>query len=186
MSWNLLAFLSFQIIYSVILKTILLIWWVPVFPLHCLWIYCITICQLQVLMFILLHCIVPVHTAFEYSKVKKRWEWVSFSFLHNMHVCHNGFQLIQSVTSWQSTPWIASQVTNKHYGGAGLLHVIFIQLTLTKSPLKALYIRLIEKLACWNTSPLTLEKVFAPAKTFFTTHEACGGTSIRSTFLPFM
>jgi len=137
------------------------------FLLHWLWIYCITIFQLQAFMFMLLHWVAPIHTTFEYSQVKNKWECVLFYFLHKMHVWSQWIPTLLNLSQVCNLPWIGSQVTNNHFGGTWLIHVIFLQLTLTKLPLKALYIRLIEKLTCWKTLPLTLEKVIAQSKTFF-------------------
>jgi len=125
--WKILAFISFQIIYWVTLYVILLNWCVVFFLLHWLWIYCITSCQLLASLFMLLHCIAPFQTILENSQVKKRWEWVSFYFLHKVHNWAHCTTNLLNLSQVGNLPCIACQVTNKHFGGAGLLHVIFLQ-----------------------------------------------------------
>jgi len=67
------------------------------------------------IMFMLLHCIAPSYITFEYSKLKNKGEWFSYSILHKIHVWSHCIPTLLNLSLFDNLPCIVNQVTNKHF-----------------------------------------------------------------------
>jgi len=96
------------------------------FLLYCLWTHCSTKCELLLLMLMLVHCKIYARTTLEYSQWKKN---VRMSFILLLHGIHNWSWCIPTLPNLSQVgnlACIANQLTNKHFGGVGLLQIVFL------------------------------------------------------------